>query len=210
MRACCLCGPNLAARGPSTSVAPCAGRQSCTMTRTPPRSPGVVDLVTLPQDARLLCTAVRRELMTAVESGLRYRLPSDRRGQNERRDGFQDRDGVLTSTWMWRARRSADGHVFAFCELDDGRLQFTWDGAPGEPFNSLGELRDKSAAVYASDDGAHIAYMGVRGESQFVGRDDARIQLSRRFPFRSPDLRWRGESSGIWGAPLGRRLSLDR
>ena len=26
---------------------------------------------------------------------------------------------------------TADGHVFAFCEFDDGRLPFTWDGAPG-------------------------------------------------------------------------------
>lgn len=81
---------------------------------------------------------------------------------------------------------TADGHVFAFCAGDDGRLRFFWDGAPGEPFDSLGELRDKSAAVYVSDDGAHIAYMGVRGESQFVGRDDtedpAFATLSRSVP----------------------------
>jgi Tol biopolymer transport system component len=85
-----------------------------------------------------------------------------------------DADGVTTN-----------GHVFAFCPEDDGRLRFFWDGALGEPF-ALGELRDKSAAVYASDDGAHIAYMGVRGESQFVGRDGtedpAFATLSRSVP----------------------------
>jgi hypothetical protein len=81
---------------------------------------------------------------------------------------------------------TTDGHVFAFCAGDDGRLRFFWDGAAGQPFDSLGELRDKRSAVFASDDGAHIAYMGVRGESQFVGRDGtedpAFATLSRSVP----------------------------
>ena len=33
---------------------------------------------------------------------------------------------------------TTDGHVFAFCAGDDGRLQFFWDGAPGEPFEFAG------------------------------------------------------------------------
>ena len=81
---------------------------------------------------------------------------------------------------------TTDGHVIAFCLTDDNRLRFVWDGVPGEPFDALGELRDKSTAVFVSDDGAHVAYMAVRGESNFVGRDGTEdppfAMLSRSVP----------------------------
>jgi hypothetical protein len=67
---------------------------------------------------------------------------------------------------------TADGHILAFCHGEDGRLRFLWDGVAGQPFDGLGELRDKSPAVFVSDDGAHVAYMALRGETAFVGRDD--------------------------------------
>jgi roadblock/LC7 domain-containing protein len=66
---------------------------------------------------------------------------------------------------------TADGHIIAFCPTEDGRLTFLWDGVAGAPFDGLFDLRDKSPAVFSSDDGAHIAYAGMRGEDSFVGRD---------------------------------------
>jgi roadblock/LC7 domain-containing protein len=67
---------------------------------------------------------------------------------------------------------TSDGHVIAFILTEDGRLSFVWDGVAGEPFDELFELRDASAAVFSSDDGAHIAYAGRRGEASFVGWDN--------------------------------------
>ena len=81
---------------------------------------------------------------------------------------------------------TTDGHAFAFCPDADGRLRFVWDGVAGEPFDHLGELRDKRAAIFTSEDGRHVAYMGMRGERNFVGRDDREDQafddLSRSVP----------------------------
>jgi len=67
---------------------------------------------------------------------------------------------------------TADGHVIAFCPESDGRVRFLWDGVAGAPFDGLVELRDKSTAVFSSEDGAHVAYVGRRGEKVFVGRDN--------------------------------------
>lgn len=66
---------------------------------------------------------------------------------------------------------TSDGHVVAFWPQPDGRLRFVWDGVAGEPFDGLMEMRDKSSAVFSSDDGAHVAYVGTRGDRTFVGRD---------------------------------------
>jgi hypothetical protein len=67
---------------------------------------------------------------------------------------------------------TADGHVIAFCQGEDGRRTFVWDGVAGEPFDGILELRDKTGAVFSSDDGEHVAYVGARGGTIFVGRDD--------------------------------------
>jgi hypothetical protein len=66
---------------------------------------------------------------------------------------------------------TADGHVAAFWPQSDGRLRFVWDGVAGDPFDGLVEMRDKSAAIFVSPDGAHLAYVGLRGGRGFVGRD---------------------------------------
>jgi hypothetical protein len=66
---------------------------------------------------------------------------------------------------------TADGHSFAFCQDSTEQFQFMWDGVAGEPFDVVDMLRDETAAIYPSDDGAHVAYVGLRGEQQFVGRD---------------------------------------
>jgi hypothetical protein len=55
---------------------------------------------------------------------------------------------------------TSDGHVVAFYKAPEGGLRFLWDGIAGAPFDGLAELRDGSRAVYSSDDGAHIAYVG--------------------------------------------------
>lgn len=68
---------------------------------------------------------------------------------------------------------TADGHIAASWPQSDGRIRFMWDGVAGEPFDGLVELRDKSAAIFASPDGAHLAYVGIRGGLAFVGRDGA-------------------------------------
>jgi hypothetical protein len=66
---------------------------------------------------------------------------------------------------------TADGHVVAFCHGEDGRITFFWDGSPGQPFDGLLKLRDESPAIFSSDDGAHLAYVGSRHGRTFVGRD---------------------------------------
>ena len=64
-----------------------------------------------------------------------------------------------------------DGHLAAVCTTVDGRPQVCWDGTCGEPFDRFMELRDGSPGVFASADGNHVAYAGVRGERGFVSRD---------------------------------------
>lgn len=64
-----------------------------------------------------------------------------------------------------------DGHVVTFCRQEDGKLRVCWDGVCGESFDSILKLRDTSFAIFASQDGNHIAYIGVRAGRLFVGRD---------------------------------------
>lgn len=66
---------------------------------------------------------------------------------------------------------TSDGHGLAFVTVPEEGVQLLWDGDPGQPFEGLGEMRDKTAAVFCSEDGAHVAYVGKRGERMFVGRD---------------------------------------
>lgn len=65
---------------------------------------------------------------------------------------------------------TADGHVFAFWPQGGDQLRFVWDGVAGEPFAGPMEMRD-GTTVFWSDDGRHIAYVGVRDGRPFVGRD---------------------------------------
>ncbi len=66
---------------------------------------------------------------------------------------------------------TADGQIAAFGPQSDGRLRFVWNGVAKEPFDGLVEMRDKSPAISASPNGAHLAYVGLRGGRAFVGRD---------------------------------------
>jgi hypothetical protein len=67
---------------------------------------------------------------------------------------------------------TSDGHGISFWPRPNGGLRFAWDGrAEHPPFDRLGELRDGSPAVFASANGAHVAYMAGRGERMFVGHD---------------------------------------
>lgn len=68
---------------------------------------------------------------------------------------------------------TSDGHVVAFCREPDRRWRFYWDGAAtGAPFDEFATNRDGSPIVHISEDGAHVAYVGIRGDKYFVGRDD--------------------------------------
>jgi WD40-like Beta Propeller Repeat len=64
---------------------------------------------------------------------------------------------------------TTDGHLFGVVQ-DNDQIQFVWDGATGEPFNQLVPARDDTT-VFWSDDGRHIAYIGLRADRSFVGRD---------------------------------------
>jgi hypothetical protein len=66
---------------------------------------------------------------------------------------------------------TADGHHAAIYGTPEAKLRFSWDGALGEPFDDIAIRRDKAPATYASDDGCHIAYVGIRRGMPFVGRD---------------------------------------
>ena len=77
---------------------------------------------------------------------------------------------------------TSDGHVVAFWPQPDG-LRFAWDGVPGELLDDLVVMRDKTSVLFCSDDGAHLAYVGLRGEGLFVGRDggeDAPVEAFSR------------------------------
>ncbi len=63
------------------------------------------------------------------------------------------------------------GHGFTVVELEDELLQVYWDGKGGEPFQGLTQQRDKTAAIFVSDDEEHVAYVGERDGMFFVGRD---------------------------------------
>jgi dipeptidyl aminopeptidase/acylaminoacyl peptidase len=67
---------------------------------------------------------------------------------------------------------TSDGHVVAFWERPNGRVRFGLDGrAEHATFDGIAEMRDKSPGIFCSGDGAHIAYVGMRGGHYFVGRD---------------------------------------
>ena len=89
---------------------------------------------------------------------------------------------------------TSDGHVVAFWGQPDGRIRFVWDGIAGEPFDEVPDMRDKLPAIFCSEDGAHLAYAGVRGEKSFVGRDGTEEPTGEGFsrsvpPVFSPDGR---------------------
>jgi hypothetical protein len=82
---------------------------------------------------------------------------------------------------------TADGHVMSLWERPGGRVRFGWDGHAEHPtFDGIERMRDGSGAIFCSADGAHVAYVGMRGAQRFVGRDgteDAPLEaISRSVP----------------------------
>ena len=73
-----------------------------------------------------------------------------------------------------------DGHVAAVCATDDGRSRVCWDGRCGEPFDRFMELRDGTFGIFASADGNHVAYVGVRNEQGFVSVKGTRMVMRLR------------------------------
>lgn len=107
---------------------------------------------------------------------------------------------------------TSDGHVVAFWPQPDGRLRFVWDGVAGEPFDGLGEMRDKTAAIFSSDDGSHVAYVGMRGDRTFVGRDGGEDSPVDSFSRSVPPVFSRGGLHLAYGAGIGSpevRLIVD-
>jgi hypothetical protein len=102
-----------------------------------------------------------------------------------------------------------DGHVIAVCTQPDNRICFSWDGLCGEPFDRLPELRDKSLAIFASDDGNHVAYVGSRGDQVFVGRDGGEDPAFEGFSQSVPPVFGGGGRHLAYGAkPLGGEYRL--
>jgi hypothetical protein len=106
---------------------------------------------------------------------------------------------------------TAGGHVLAFWEQPDGRLRFVWDGEPGAPFDGLAELRDKGPALFSSDDGAHLAYVGLRGDRMFVGRDGLEDPSFEGFSRSVPPVFSPGGRHLLYGVMVGDdgRLVVD-
>jgi hypothetical protein len=96
---------------------------------------------------------------------------------------------------------TSDGHVVAFVSSDGG-AQFHWDGVAGEAFDDL-PLRDKRPTVFASTDGMHVAYVGVRGERLFVGRDGKEDPPVEKTSFSVPPLFSRDGLHLAYGAETG-------
>ena len=104
-----------------------------------------------------------------------------------------------------------DGHVFATCPTADGRLVFVWDGVAGASFDRIAQLRDESQAAFASPDGNHFAYVGIRGDRLFVGRDGIEDPPIEDFTRSVPVTFDRRGTHVAYGAKLGGtfRLVLD-
>lgn len=89
----------------------------------------------------------------------------------------QVRDFVVETVCTMPPGRTADavtsdGHVVSFWPRPEGKFRFAWDGhAEHTTFDGIVDMRDKSRAIFASADGAHIAYVGMRDDHMFVGRD---------------------------------------
>lgn len=99
---------------------------------------------------------------------------------------------------------TSDGHVVTFWAHPDGRMRFVWDDIVGEPFDGVPDMRDKLSAIFSSENGAHLAYAGQRGDDMFIGRDAAEEPSGQGFsrsvpPVFSPDgshLAYGGYSAG--------------
>lgn len=75
----------------------------------------------------------------------------------------------------WPAGHAAEGctvsgHMFTLIEEPEIGVRFVWDGVPGGSMQGIAQARDGSTLVW-SDDGAHVAFTGVRGGKQLVVRD---------------------------------------
>ena len=65
---------------------------------------------------------------------------------------------------------TSDGHVAAFWAPPDGGMRFIWDDRVGPSFDGLVVMSDGRRLFWSEDD-RHLAYIGFRGSTQFVGRD---------------------------------------
>lgn len=89
---------------------------------------------------------------------------------------------------------TSDGHLVTSWAQPDGRMRFVWDDIAGEPFDGVLDMRDKLSAIFTSENGAHLAYAGQRGDNTFIGRDAAEGPSGEGFsrsvpPVFSPDGR---------------------
>ena len=103
---------------------------------------------------------------------------------------------------------TADGHVLAFLQAPEGGLRFVWDGVPGEPFDELLFMRDKMPAVFCSDDGAHVAWVGRRAGGCFVGRDGGEDPPVEHFSRSVPPVFSRAGRHLAYGGMIGGEYRL--
>ena len=153
------------------------------------------ELVTLPQDARLVMASIKRRQPVGVTPDM-----SDLRAIGG------DRMSAELDFTIETARSlppgcgadgvTRDGHVFAFCARGRRPPPILLGWCAGRTIRFAGRAPRTERCCLREDDGAHIAYMGVRGESQFEAGTTPRIQLRDTFPFRSPNLRWRRATPG--------------
>ena len=104
---------------------------------------------------------------------------------------------------------TSDGHVVSFWERPSGRVRFGWDGRAEHPtFDGVEEMRDKSPAIFCSADGAHVAYVGMRGQHLFVGRDGTEDPPFESFSRSVPPVFSRDGTHLAYGAGSGEEFHL--
>jgi len=106
---------------------------------------------------------------------------------------------------------TSDGHVVSFWERPGGRVRFGWDGHAEHPtFDGIDEMRDKSPGIFCSADGAHIAYVGMRDQHLFVGRDGTEDPPIESFSRSVPPVFSRDGAHLVYGAGSGEEFHLVR
>lgn len=100
--------------------------------------------------------------------------------------GTWDEERRLASAPTDRFEVTGDGaHIYWLDEVPGERVQFVWDGVGGKPFDRVVPQQDGDPFVRSADRG-HVAYVGQRGTTLFVGIDEAEsdpyADLDRRLP----------------------------